>query len=240
MDAPEADSPQELQFRLRVDEAHCDRAAQGLRLMAQYQYRSLAQRYEDIGWLKRVQQGGRKFAPGIAVVVFAAGLIAIWAGCVAESSRHIFFGLAALLFVEALALWLLPRRADGIGAGLREWFAKLFGNRAASMMRKTGRATPFEAVYDLRGDLLTYARIEKGHWTQRWHRNLGKFRSRGVALQTPGLLAIFRKPGTVVPALIVLTAGDGAMAAAIRALGWTIVDIDPTSGEPATAHPSGD
>ena len=30
--------------------------------------------------------------------------------------------------------------------------------------------------------------------------------------------------------MIILTAEDGAMAAAIRALGWTIVDIDPTSG----------
>ena len=65
-------------------------------------------------------------------------------------------------------------------------------------------------------------------------------RSRGVALQTPGLLAFFRKPGAPVPAAIVLTADDGAVAAAIRDLGWDVVDIDPESGEPraATAPPA--
>ena len=209
--------------------------------MAQYQYRSQVQRYEDIGWLKWIQQGGRKAVSTIAAIAFIAGLIAIGVGCVDETSRHACFGLAALLLLEALAFWLLARRVERIRAGIREWFARFFGNRVAVMMRKTQRAAPFEAVYDLRGDLLTYARIEKGHWTQRWHRNLDKFRSRGVVLQAPGLLAIFRKPGTVVPVMIVLITEDGGMAAAIRALGWTIVDIDPTSGDPAApeagAHP---
>jgi len=40
----------------------------------------------------------------------------------------------------------------------------------------------------------------------------------------------------VVPAIIVLTGDDGAMAAAMRSLGWTIVDIDPPA---ATADSSG-
>ena len=233
MHAPDADVPRELQFRLRVDEAHCDRAAQGLRLMAQYQYRSLVRRYEGLAWLKRTQQGVRKLAPAIAGVSFIAGVLAIWGGCVDVSGRPACFGLGAVLVLEALALWLLPRRAERMGAAVREGFARFFGNRTATLMRKTRRAVPFEAVYDLRGDLLAYARNENGRWTQRWHRNLGKFRTRGVALQTPGLLAIFRKPGTVVPAMIVLTAEDGGMAAAIRALGWTIVDLDPATGEPA-------
>src|SRR5579862_7994197 len=180
MNVPEADAPQELQFRLPVDEAHCDRAAQGLRLMAQYQYRSLVRRYEQWGWLKRAQKACRKFASAFAAVVFIASLFATWAGCVQASARHVFFVLAAILFLEALALWLLPPRADRIGACIRRRFERFFGNQAATMMRKTRRAVPFEAVYDLRGDLLVYSRIEKGRWAQRWHRQLGKFRSRGI------------------------------------------------------------
>ncbi len=232
MNAPGADAPQELQFRLSVDEAHCDRAAQGLRVMAQYQYLSRVKRYEGIGWLTRFQQRTRKVAPTIAALVFVAGLIVIWVGCVDKSVRHVYFVLAAILLLEALALWLLPRRADRIGASLRDRFARSFGNRAADRMDKTRRAVPFQAVYDLRGDLLAYMRIEKGQGTLGWHRNLGKLRQRGVALQTPGLLAIFSKPGRVFPALIVLTTEDGGMAAAIRALGWTIVALDPASGDP--------
>ena len=232
MNAPEADAPQELQFRLQVDEAHCDRAAQGMLLMAQYQYRGLVRRYEVKGWLKRFQQRARKVAPAFAVVVFVASLIGTWAGCVDPSHRGVWFGLAAILLLEALALWLLPSRAERVGTRVRVWFERSFGNRAAARMRKTRQAAPFEAVYDLRGDLLTYSRVEQGQWTHRWHRQLGKFKPRGAALQVPGLLAIFSKPGMVVPAIIILTAEDGAMAAAIRALGWTIVDIDPTSGDP--------
>ena len=232
MNGPEADAPHELQFRLQVGEAHCDRAAQGMRLMAQYQYRSLVRRYEGAGWFKRFQQRARKGARAFAVVVVAASLFGIWTGCVDPPHRGVWFGLAAILFLEALALWLLPSHGERIGTRVRVWFERFFGNRAAARMRKTRRAAPFEAVYDLRGDLLTYSRVETGQWTHRWHRHLGKFKPHGIALRTPGLLAIFDKPGRVVPAIIILTAEDDAIAAALRTLGLTIVDIDPTSGEP--------
>lgn len=235
MNPPQADAPQELQFRLQVDEAHCDRAAQGLRLMAQHQYRGLARRYDDIGWLKGTRRGIRKVAPALAVVPFIGGLVMLWAGGLDRSPGD--FVLAALLLLEAVALWTLPRWSERIRIGLRRRFERFFGDRAAAMMRKTRRAAPFEGVYDLRGDLLAYSRIENGRWTHRWHRHLDKFRPRGVALQTPGLVAIFARPGRVIPAVVVLTAGDGAMAAAIRALGWTIVDIDPGSGEAAATTP---
>jgi hypothetical protein len=226
MNAPDADAPRELQFRLQVDEAHCDRAAQGLRLMAQFQFRSQVARNQRVAWFRRFQQMARKAAPALAAIVFLAALFATWVGSTDASARPLFFVLAAILLAEAVALWLLPSRADRIGAATREWFARYFGNRAATMLRKTRRAVPFEAVYDLRGELLTYSRIEKGQWAQRWHRQLGKFRARGVALQTPGLLAIFPKPGAVVPAMIMLTDDEGGMAAAIRALGWTVTDLD--------------
>lgn len=232
MNLPEAHAPQELQFRLRVDEAHCDRAAHGLRLMAQYQYRSLARRYENIGWIRRARQSSRGLARPLAAVALAASLIALWAGLTDRWSRHEYFILAALLFLEAVALWLVLPRAERINSGLRARFERYFGNRAAARLRPTRGDAPFEAIYDLRGDLLVYSRVAKGQWTQRWHRHLGKFRARGVALQTPDVLAIFPKPGAVVPAMIVLTAADGALAAAIRALGWTIVDIVPDSGDP--------
>jgi len=232
MNIPDAHAPQELQFRLPVDEAHCDRAAQGLRLMAQYQYRSLARRYENIGWIRRARQGSRGLARALAAIALAASLMALWGGLANRWWCQGYFTLAAVLFVEAVALWLVLPRAERINNALRARFERYFGDRAAARLRPTRRDAPFEAVYDLRGDLLVYSRLAKGQWTQRWHRHLGKFRARGVALRTPDVLAIFPKPGTVVPAMIVLTAPDGALAAAIRALGWTIVDIDPGCGDP--------
>ena len=234
MTAPDADAPQEWQFRLRVDEAHCERAAQGLRCMAQHQFRAQVERNERVAWFKRLQQVARKIARPLAVLVFIAALVAARSGWQDQAARTIWFGLAAVLVAEGMALWLLPRRADRIRAALRERFATFFGNRAAAMLRKARRAAPFEAVYDLRGEQLTYSRIEKGQWAQHWHRQLGKFRARGVVLQTPGLLAVFPKPAAVVPAMIILTDESGGMAAAIRALEWTIVAIDPATGEPVT------
>ena len=235
MNAPEANAPQELQFRLQVDESHCDRAAQGLRLMAQHQYRSQVRRHERTGWLGRMQRGGRKVAPAIGVLLLIAGVVSVLVSRANEPSRLVCYGLAAILFLEALAFLLLPLWADRVSTGIRVWFEGIFGNWGARRMRKTRRDAPFEAVYDLRGDLLAYSRIQDGQWTLRWHRQLGKIRPRGVALQAPGLIAIFPKPGAVFPAITILTAGDGAMAAAISALGWTIVDIDPISGEPAAS-----
>jgi hypothetical protein len=233
MDASMTDAASELQFRCQVDAAHCDRAAQGMRLMAQYQYRTLARRYAESGWLQRCQRGARRVAPALALLVLATGLFAAWQACTDPSHRVLWFALAAILLAEALALWLLPRRADGVARRLRRGFETRFGHRAAARLRKARQAAPFEAVYDLRGDLLTYCRVQDGQWTQLWHRKLAGFRPRGVALRTPGLLAIFRKPGHVMPAVIMLIAQDDAMAAAIRALGWTIVDLDPATGEPA-------
>jgi len=232
MSAPAPGSPQELQFRLAVDDAHCDRAAQGLRLMAQYQYRTLALRYQNAAWIRRLQRGGSKVAPAIAVVALVAGLLTGWAAFPDTPQRRVYAVLSAILLLEAAALWWLPRRVDGIGVALRVRFERKFGDRAAAMMRKTRRALPFEAVYDLRGDLLAYARVADGRWTQRWHRHLDKFRPRGVALQAPGLLAIFRTSSTVFPSLIVLTGDDGAMAAAWRARGWTITDVAQEPSEP--------
>ncbi|MFL6626589.1 MAG: hypothetical protein ACJ8G1_09110 [Vitreoscilla sp.] len=228
---PAADAPRQLQFRLQVDAAHCDRAAQGLRAMARYQYRALVRRYEGGGLLERIRTGARRFAPALGAVAFAGGVLAACLSFAQEPSRLAWRVLAASLFLEAVALWMFPPRADRIRAAIRRFFERRFGNRAAARMDKTRRDAPFEAVYDLRGDLLVYSRVEQGAWTQRWHRQLGKFRKRGVALQVPGLLAIYANRRLTSPSIIVLTADDGALAAAIRAQGWTIVDVDPASGD---------
>ena len=235
MNAPEATAPQELQFRLAVDAAHCDRAAQGLRLMAQHQYRSVALRYANARWLKRLQRGGRKVAPALGAICFLLGLVMSVAAHVDRSERTVRAVLAAAFFVEAFAFWLLPRRADALAAGLRLRFERMFGNWAAARLRKARLAAPFEAVYDLRGDQLTYSRIEHDQWRQLWNRDLKKLRPRGVAMQAPGVVAIFPKPGAVAPAMLILIADDGALPAALRALGWTIAEMDPATGEPRAA-----
>ena len=225
-------APQERQFRLQVDAAHCERAAQGLRLMAQRQYRSVALRYANARWLKRLQRSGRKVAPVLGALCFLLGLVMSVAAGVDASARTVYAVLATAFFLEAFAFWLLPKRADAMAAGVRTRFERIFGNWAAARLDKARRAAPFEAVYDLRGDQLTYSRIERDQWRQLWNRDLRKLRPRGVAMQAPGVVAIFPKPGAVMPAMLILVADDGALAAAMRALGWTIAEIDPATGEP--------
>ena len=56
-----------------------------------------------------------------------------------------------------------------------------------------------------------------------------------MALQMPELLAIYANRRLTAPSIVILTADDGAMAAAIRALGWTIVDVDPATGDALAA-----
>lgn len=232
MKTHDAAPTQELQFRLHVDAAHCDRAAEGLRAMAIFQYRSQVRRYENVGWFGRTRAVLLKLAPAIAALLVVAACIAVGIGVVERTARVVFFGLAAVLLLEAVVFVRISRQPDGARTWLRTRFETFFGNRAAAQMRKVRQATPFEGVYDLRGDLLAYSRVKDGQWTPRWHRRLGKFRARGVALRTSGMLVVFSKPGSVVPAILVLTTDDGAVAAALREQGWTIVDIDPATCEP--------
>ena len=234
MTEPDPVPPQELQFRLPVDTAHCDRAAQGLRAMAIFQYRSQVRRHEGIGWLRRTRAVLVKLSPAIAVLLFVSAFIAGSIANVERSSRVAFFGLAVLLLLEAIVFVLLTLRFQGTNTWVRTRFETWFGNRALAHMRKARQAAPFEAVYDLRGELLAYSRIKDGQWTLRWHRQLGKYRARGVCLRTPGLLVVFPKPGSVVPVVLVLTADDDTVAPAFRAQGWTIVDIDPATCEPVS------
>ena len=232
MTTPDAAPTQELQFRLHVDAAHCDRAAQGLRTMAIHQYRSQVRRFEAIGWFERMRAVLVKLSPAIAVLLLVLAVVAGSLGAMQRTSRGVLFGLTVLLLLEAIVFVLITLRFQGTNTWVRTRFETWFGNRALAHMRKARQAAPFEAVYDLRGELLAYSRVKDGQWTLRWHRQLGKYRARGVCLRTPGLLVVFPKPGSVVPVVLVLTADDDTVAPAFRAQGWTIVDIDPATCEP--------
>lgn len=240
MHHPEDGPPRELQARVAVDAAHCERAEQGLRRMAQHRYGELVARQERRGWLVRLRPVARKAALVIAVVAFVGGVVVAGQGVVESRSRWPDLALAAILFLEAWVLWVLARRGDRLAVAFRGAIARWFGNHAARLLRKTRRAVPFEGVYTLSGDQLAYSRLVQGERTLGWQRDLGKYRPRGTVLQVPGLLAFFDRPNLVVPTLIVLAGADGAMAAAIRAAGFTIVDIDAaTMPEPGSAgdHP---
>jgi len=113
-------------------------------------------------------------------------------------------GFALCFAGLAVVFYCVPR----LTLGIRAWSLRRSENRCRRRAKKFFRAAdalaPYEAEYDIKGELLTYAKGKDGKWQHGWHRNLGTFRDRGLALQSASLTALFRRPSSFLPAVIVL------------------------------------
>jgi hypothetical protein len=74
---------------------------------------------------------------------------------------------------------------------------------AARLVRDARRFAPFDAHYDFKGSLLVYSR-DKDSRQIVWRRDLFKYRDRGLALRGASVTAIFRRPGSFHPSVVIL------------------------------------
>ena len=103
--------------------------------------------------------------------------------------------------------------------GVRERSCRRHAER---LVRAARRAAPFEAAYELKGDLLTYVRGKPGESPPAWHRNLSKYRARGLAFHGASVSAIFRRPTSFLPAVVILKDNSDWLEGVLKEVGVAV------------------
>jgi len=126
-----------------------------------------------------------------------------------------FFAEAYLLFfiLAGVLFYYLPR----IQAGYHAWFQKA-GKRgcqklARRLIASARKQVPFDAKYEINGDLVTYSRGKDDQWQQVWRRKI-----KGFALLGKNASLLFRKPTSLVPTMVVLYHDHEAMESVLKGL----------------------
>jgi hypothetical protein len=189
----------ESRIRLAVDAAYIERATEELFAMLLHQENGFRERWYGSPGFQRLQKVLRGVGLGVTLLGLA---LCLW--YVIEIRRSLFIEFSLALFIAfALIFFFVPQLLFKV----RAWGARQSELRCRTRARKVFRPAlklaPFEAEYDLKGDLVVYSRCKNGEWNVAWHRKLSKFRT-GVAMQSGRMTAIFRKPRSFLPAVVIL------------------------------------
>ena len=224
----------ETKTRFTVDLDHCRRAADELYDIFRAQERVFVARWRLEGRLRVVV----KIARALGMMLSLLGLILV---CTLR-----FFDTRS--WSTQPALWYIPLFLAFIvvmvfqpqlAARVREWSQRRSDNQARRLadkrLRAARRLAPYEADYDLKGDLLIYTRCKDGEWRLAWFRALGKYRARGLAVQADSITAVFRRPSSLVPSILILQSDRDWTGQVLREAGVTVITQPRT--ESATAQP---
>jgi hypothetical protein len=196
----------ETNTRFTVDATHCQRAEDELYAMLLRQ---------DVAFAARWQSGPA--ANVVFKIARVAGLLASLTG-VALTLAFLVLGSPSWavppdpwylpIFGAALVFFLvLPRIRPSLQASVRAWAQRVSEKscrrHAQRMVRDARRFAPFDAHYACKGSLLVYSR-EKDSQKIVWRRDLLKYRQRGLALRGTSVTAIFRRPGSFYPSVVIL------------------------------------
>lgn len=203
----------ETRSRFTVDAAHCQRAEDELYEILKSQELGFATRWNE----SPVTRTTTKVAVAVGIGASLIGLLGVaallyfdtrsWA-----SQPHPIWLAVFAAFIAVFAF--IPR----LGAAIRAWSLRAADGRArrnaARGVRDARRMAPFDADYEYKTDVLTYARGKHGKWQFVWARPLGKFRDRGRVVHGQSVSVVFRRPGSLLPSVIILN-NDPAWTAGI-------------------------
>lgn len=198
----------EANTQFTVDAAHCQRAEDELYAMLLRQDVTFAARWQagsssvsNVG-LKILRAGGilvSLLGIGLSLAFFILGTPE-WA--VPPDPWFLLFFCAGLVF-----FWWIPRFVPSLQASVKAWARRVSEKscrrHAQRFVRDARRFAPFEAHYDFKDSLLTYSREKDGRHIV-WQRNLLKYRDRGLAVRGANVTAIFRRPGSFYPPMVIL------------------------------------
>jgi hypothetical protein len=211
----------ETKTRFTVDSAHCQRAADELYEVLLAQERAFLARWHAARGMGAIV----KIARVVGFVASLLGLVLIspllyfdttsWATQPPPWTIALFIAFAAFFVFQ-------PR----IATGIREWSLRSADKRARRHadkgLRMARNLAPFEADYDLKGDLLIYTRGGKDQWQLGWSQALAKFRVGGVAVQMPSITVIFKRSSSLMPAVLILQQGRDWTGEILRDVGVTV------------------
>jgi hypothetical protein len=112
----------------------------------------------------------------------------------------VFFIITFLLF------YFLP----SVEGSIKNWTKKRTINTckklAKKCVKKARKLTPFQAEYDIKGDLISYYRGQDDVWKLAWSRRL-----KGVAIQGQSATLFFRKWTSIQPTIVILYEGSSPL-----------------------------
>jgi hypothetical protein len=193
----------EAKTRFTVDAVHCQRAADELYDMLWQQEREFLERYYSLGLVKKVPRV-------LSVLGLLLSIVALLL-CVASLAFDSYMwwrrpeAWAIPLFIAlALMFVFFARLRDRLQAWTFQVVQRRARRRADKLVKVARKLAPYEAEFDVKGDLLVYSRGKDGNWQLAWSRKLSKFRNKGVAMQASSVTAIFRKRRSFVPSVVIL------------------------------------
>jgi hypothetical protein len=211
----------ETQTRFIVDAAHCQRAADELSAILSEQERAFVTRWYSSKLMNAAVKTAR--AAGMSLAVFG---LTLCAGLLYFDTRSWSTQPSIWFIPTFVAFFLVLLFQPRIGRRFREWSLWRADRRARRnaerAVRAARRLAPFEADYDLKGDLLVYSRGKDGAWRLAWSRMLRKFQPRGLAVQSASITVIFRRPLSLMPTVVILQQSREWPASVLGEIGITL------------------
>jgi hypothetical protein len=219
----------ESRIRFVVDAAHCQRATDELSAILSQQERAFLSRFDFRVPAKALLQTARVI--GILASICGLGLCAVRlyfdsSSWTARSNMLLllFFVTCSLIF--AYQPWLVRRTWEWSFRGADRRARR----HAERLVRVASRMAPFEADYEFKSDVLTYARGKDNAWHKGWSRPLKRFQARGLAVQAASVTVIFRKRTSFLPSVVILHEDREWPASVMRDAGIAI-EIRETPGD---------
>jgi len=196
--------------RFTVDAAHCQRAEDELYAILRRQDEAFAARWQ----FRTSSNVVVKIARAIGILASLFGIALTLAFLVLGSPEWAvppdpwflpIFCASLVLFCRAPRIRLSLQTS--VSAWARRVSEKSCRRQAATFVSHARRFAPFEAHYDFKGSLLIYSREKDGRHLV-WKRDLRKYRDRALAIRGANVTAIFRRPGSFYPPMVILQDGS--------------------------------
>lgn len=127
-----------------------------------------------------------------------------------------FFAKAYLLFfvLTGVLFYYLPRIQTRYHAWLKKAGKRGCQKLARRLIASARKKVPFDAKYEINGDIIRYSRGKDDQWQQAWSR-----KAKGFALLGRNATLLFRKPTSLIPTMIILHHDHEDMESTLKDLG---------------------
>jgi len=154
-------------------------------------------------------------AIGIALSILGAALCVFYLVYPSSCPKWFFAEMYLLFFVATgLVFYVLPRIEAKLIARMKGAGGPGCRRMAARLVAKARKRVPYEAQYDIKGDLMTYYCGKDNNWQQLWCRRL-----KGFAIVGGNATLFFRKPTSIQPTMLILYENNQALVGVLERLG---------------------
>jgi hypothetical protein len=206
--------------RYPIDAEFCRCATDELTHILELQDRKFASHFEvfqDAVSRSKFVRVGRLVCVLLAILGFALCVFALTIDSSGGWTRPERWFIGPFVALGLFSWYALPglsecvyRRTSGLRERIRHWStassAASCRKAALKIMTASTALAPYETEYVIEGSMLRASRSKNDASQPAWHRDLARYRKKGLAVSGVSVTAIFRRPGSLVPSACVLHA----------------------------------